>query len=199
MHCGSTQCGDSQFCQHCESQLWLRHQSLEEFFVSENKIKGLGLFFWVPDQDRKVSNLMMTLKGGELTDAVQFYVSAFVSRLNCAIPENSVLIPCPATHKNRPHAQLLAKSFSEILQIPAMDVLKKCGTNESQKTKSLKQRQSSTMVCAIDLSDKYVIFIDDIVTTGATAHAAFKAIGACRGFEVWCLAHRRLLAADWRI
>jgi predicted amidophosphoribosyltransferase len=76
------------------------------------------------------------------------------------------------------------------------DGLKKCGFGEQQKHKSKRERKAVSMLCEMDFSSKYVIFIDDIVTTGATALSARQAIGACKGFEVWCLAHRRQLATN---
>ncbi len=36
------------------------------------------------------------------------------------------------------------------------------------------------------------IFADDIITTGATARAAHKALGTPKHFEVWVLAQRAL-------
>ena len=36
-----------------------------------------------------------------------------------------------------------------------------------------------------------VVFCDDVVTTGQTAKAAFKALGEPENFEVWCLAYRK--------
>lgn len=52
------------------------------------------------------------------------------------------------------------------------------------------------MQCSEDLTEKHVIFIDDIVTTGATAQSARKAVRSSLGFEVWCLAQRRQLATE---
>jgi predicted amidophosphoribosyltransferase len=39
-----------------------------------------------------------------------------------------------------------------------------------------------------------VIFIDDVVTTGATASSAKNALETAVNFQVWALAHRRDLA-----
>lgn len=196
MHCGCFQATDSQLCHSCESDLWLRHPTVRLFDLTSTHIQAWTLFDWFPDEDRKVSMLMMSMKGGQLRSAFDFYAKAFISRISLtSLPSNTVLVPCPNL-KGRDHSRVLAKAFSKLLGVPIIDALLPVGAPKSQKQKSRAERQRIQFQKTVVLRHKHVIFIDDIVTTGATAIAAQKALGPTVGFEVWCLAHRRQLAAD---
>lgn len=169
------------------------HNGLSEFNL-EGGVSGVAMFDWFPNQDRKVSKLMVALKGGRLNRTMELYARIFVSRLYHMPPDECVLVPCPSSDPKRKHAQILARAFSRILSIPASDSLVKI-SDGSQKKGSKAQRQKIKMDCMSDFQTKHVIFIDDIVTSGATARSARIAMGPCKSFQVWCLAHRRPLAA----
>jgi predicted amidophosphoribosyltransferase len=196
LHCGSFSAADSQFCRLCETDLWKRHSTTRAFELTATDIQAWALFDWYPDQDRKVSKLMMSLKGGRPGNAFDFYARAFVAHMNLAsLPSNAVLMPCPNS-KGRDHALSWAQALSKLIGIPIIQPLEFMPGHTSQKTKSVSERQKITFHATDHPTHKHVIFIDDIVTTGATAKAAKKALGRTQGFEVWCLAHRRQLAAD---
>lgn len=191
LHCGSSQVGASQFCRSCENDLWRAHETLQHFTIEPRKVPGVSLFDWYPNEDRKLSKLMILLKGGELARTFDYYAQAFVSRLgDQQIEEGTVIVPCPF-NSQRKHALTLAQSISVLVGVPLSPCLEKEEQSTSQKSKSRAERQKTEMTCRKDLSQKHVIFIDDIVTTGGTALSARNAIGPCRSFKVWCLAHRR--------
>jgi len=196
LHCGSFRAGDSQFCTACETDLWNFHPAARTFELSGTEIQAWALFDWFPDQDRKISKLMITLKGGRPASAFDFYAQAFVAKMPLAdLPSNAVFLPCPNS-KGRNHALIWANSLSKLLGIPVIQALESMPGSSSQKHKSRSERQKIEFIKKAILRHKHVIFIDDIITTGATATAAKKALGLTAGFEVWCLAHRRQLAAD---
>ncbi len=196
LHCGSFFVTNSQFCQCCETDLWRKHPTTRAFELTATEIQAWALFDWFPDQDRKVSKLIISLKGGEPAVAFDFYARAFVARMPLAsLPSNAVLLPCPNS-KGRDHAANWAKALSKLLGIPVIQSLEFMPGHTSQKSKTISERQKIVFHATDHPTHKHVIFIDDIVTTGATALAAKKALGRTQGFEVWCLAHRRQLAAD---
>lgn len=192
-HCGSFFSGKSLFCRSCEKRLWDRHQDrhisqLEDF-------KMICLFEWIPDEDRQVSKLLATLKGGRIPSAFYFYAKEFISRKKPILPDGDiVLIPCPG--KRPDHASVLTSVFAEILALPSDDCLEKEKNQIAQKKKNRKQRANLRFFCHSAMAKKHVIFIDDIVTSGATIRAARKAIGPCQSFQVWSLARRVVSLRD---
>jgi predicted amidophosphoribosyltransferase len=193
LHCGSFQSSRSLFCLGCEKDLWSRHHGLRTFELGRKGTKGFALFDWYPDEDRKVSKLMMRLKGGKLEGALQYYAEALVSRYARRLPSQTVLVPCP-TQNRRAHARAFAQAIGMVLDLPVLDSLQKVG-EQSQKGRNKVDRADIEIRNDQNFKQMHVIFIDDIVTTGATALSARNAIGSCLSFQIWCLAHRRPLAA----
>lgn len=158
----------------------------------EQSLSGRQLFDWYPDEDRLVSRLMMTLKQGKPEAAFTYYAEQFLLQSKqLSLKHNSVFVPC-AWKQQPDHASVFAHKLSEVFAIPVLDVLQWKGAPHSQKTKRIWQRKEVEFELSEAAFGKHVIFIDDILTTGATAVAARKALKGCSGFEVWCLAHRRL-------
>lgn len=154
-----------------------------------------SLFEWIPDQDRQVSKLMASFKGGKLKTPLKYYACEFLSRRRPRLPKGEIiLVPCPG--KRPDHAWALADHFSQILGLKVRDILKKEENQLAQKRKSRRQRADLRFFCHSTVSEKHVIFIDDIVTSGATIRAARKAIGPCQSFQVWSLARRVVSLRD---
>ncbi len=191
LHCGSFQATDSLFCAVCEITLWKAHPKVTDFYEPGSGISGKALFSWVPDQDRMVSKLLLSLKGGRPQVAIDYYVGQFCSKISLERKlNNAILVPCPSL-KKWDHALALATSFGSILDLPVRPCLRKESDQGPQKRLGRAQRLSSEMVVTEDIANQHVIFIDDIVTTGGTAAAAKRALGLKQGFEVWCLGRRQ--------
>ncbi|PIS10519.1 MAG: hypothetical protein COT73_08945 [Bdellovibrio sp. CG10_big_fil_rev_8_21_14_0_10_47_8] len=193
-HCGRWDGRPSLYCICCENLLWKTHPAVSVDWVQDIRVSYL--FHWVPDSDRQVSRLLLSLKGGRPQSAIQFYCEQFLARAEiCGDLRNSILVPCPS-HRGRDHALVLAEEFSKVLDIPVHLALERASDPGQQRRLDLRSREKIRFKSCSNLREKHVIFIDDIVTTGATVMAARRAMKGISGFEVWTLARRRLLAPD---
>jgi len=141
----------------------------------------------------------MTLKGGRLTASFEYYARIFLSRKSHLPPSQKVvLVPCPDSPE-RAHALSFCQALANILGVDYVVALERQRFSGPQKDKASVDRQRISFQRTQNLEEKHVIFIDDIVTSGATVTAARKALGPVAGFEVWCLARRRLLVPDQQV
>lgn len=123
---------------------------------------------------------------------------------------NAAFVPCPMTKPGRAHAQRWTQALAQVYGLPVYDILKYSdeNTENSQKRKNKKQRSKTQMViceeklemCGLKELRKNkdiqnIIFVDDMVTTGATARAAQNAISklGIANFYTWSLIQRGCL------
>ncbi len=98
----------------------------------------------------------------------------------------------PPRKKKEDHAYWWAQALSSWSLASVVDCLEFDGNQKSQKLKSLKERQERKFVRRdeYDFENAKVIFVDDTITSGGTAQAAFEALNYPDDFEVWTLVSR---------
>lgn len=198
-HCGSFFPRNSLFCYPCEKDLLHRCRSKEnnQIYFQKKAIPIISLFDWIPNESRKLSLLITLLKNGQPESAFKFYSRMLANELIKYNLPDAVIVPAPAKNPElKDHAFVLAKSLSEQLQLPMKSILLRPEGHAEQKELGRSERFKKELLNPEKFStSKTLIFIDDVVTTGATAVAAYKALSRPQSFLVCCLASRRHLAA----
>lgn len=187
LQCGSIFSNNSLFCLYCEQTLWSSYPKQFRCQIANYSVNSL--FKWEPKKDWQLSKLIEALKGGKPRSAFEYYSQKFVSTFKGPISKRAVLVPSPGIGQD--HAFVFAHTLGQFTSLPILNCLQKQRLDDlPQKRRNKEQRKNMKMLCHADLRNYYVIFIDDVVTTGATFKAARKAIGPCQGFEVWAIAQR---------
>lgn len=196
-HCHNWREKKDLFCASCWGQL-LKKVYWEK--AIEYEIETKTLFTWRED-DELVGRLIYCLKGGGLEAACTRLVEWILMYVEKKELEGAVFVPAPPRANGQvDHAALLAKCFSKITGRPHLSSLERVNIKR-QKQLNRSERQKNTLrlsgIESREINSKQsIIFIDDVVTTGATAQAAYLALGKPKNFRVWALAHRPRLA--WR-
>jgi len=200
LNCGSFRTQRSQFCTFCETALWERSFFPRSFCLSSGKTSILvrSLFLWEKDQNRALSVLIDHLKGGGPSAAYDFFGHLLAHEVskNLEAKDDPILIPVPSRYpKKKDHAWCLAEAISQKSGIPMRTPLTRDMSAPRQKTLGRKQRTA----LRIQSDEKFtasrcVILVDDVVTTGSTAMASFKALGSPPRSRLLTIAYRSLVA-----
>lgn len=177
------------FCDDC----WLaleRYKTQNHFLIYKTpSVRVRSLFIW-KEKDCLVQDLIHGLKGGTPRDVIHQLTLELSKRYS--VDNKTVIIPVPSSKVGESdHAKSMAEIISKDHNLELWDGLRWRRKTRNQKFLNKTERFVAEMILVEKLPiNKRVILIDDLVTTGATAQAALKALKGLNNIEVWSLACR---------
>ncbi|WP_413585785.1 ComF family protein [Bdellovibrio sp. HCB274] len=204
LHCGSFLKSEGLLCESCRNKV-------ETYIKPDLEMRTLGvfeaymLFRWNPGTSDLLSAQLAGLKGFRTNFDWNYWANRFVSRrIHKALPTRRIiLIPAPSsTGRTGDHAYQWAQALGKATGAEICLCLTKKtrahqrgATRENRVQVEFALDENSSMVSEF-WSDALWVFVDDIVTTGSTALAAYEALGRPPHFEAWALAQRTLACGD---
>ncbi|MES2857361.1 MAG: hypothetical protein V4692_15935 [Bdellovibrionota bacterium] len=167
---------------------------------SEHPFNCVSPLVWTPETENLIRPVLHAFKGGTSYRLARELVLIMCEGRNL---RSAVFIPAPSSKKD--HAFLLAKVASSLTRSEYFSPLEAIGDLRRQRDKSKEERSNREFRIKTDMvnlvndlvdSRRQFIFIDDVITTGATVLAAFEALGRPKKFEAWSLARRPRLAGQ---
>lgn len=189
INCGSFLLIKNSLCEHCYKSVITQFSSQPLLLISGHKTRSL--LKWNPGESDVLSMLIHLLKMDQynLWNKLAF---DFLRKNNIRPDCRRVLVTLKATSSNHTHAQDWGQSLAGYLACDHIMALDKVSV-DAQKKKGKSERDKVRLKSIVDisrLSNKKVIFVDDVVTTGSTLKAAYEALGSPKEFECWTMAVR---------
>ena len=186
--CGRIGIVHNLYCEHCLGRL----ESLREW----REINGLPfkVYSLFSLQEKRVLHFILRLKGGK--NALVFNdLSFFIwEAMNSQVCKKPVFIPAPP-RSVEDHATLFAKSLSAVWGgSPYWNGLcRESGVSQKRLKQSERKKLRMDRYLPLPPKTSTHIFVDDVVTTGSTALAAYKTLGKPHSFHLWSLANMPLM------
>ncbi len=151
-----------------------------------------SLFRWPPGESDALSSLILQMKE-ESADAWKIWALEFMSQIEHT-SKKTILVSSESS-SGKKHAQNFAGALSSYLGYPHICPLKPKQMGTNQRELKRLERSQREFELSVEFSKPHqtrIIFVDDVVTTGQTAQAAYRALKEPYDFEVWSLIYREL-------
>ncbi|MBX9766934.1 MAG: hypothetical protein K2X47_06655 [Bdellovibrionales bacterium] len=160
----------------------------------------MALLAW-PAGDLTTARLVLSFKNGFFESGIRKLAAEFIritdqnQFLSQNHPErNFVIVPAPPRKEGSlDHAAIWARALSELVGAPVQEVLVRDSLMRDQRFLKRRERASVKLLLQSGVevgSEKIYIFVDDVMTSGATFRAARRALRGSRAVWGWFIAYR---------
>ncbi len=203
-------------CEECIQKLERKINLIETLFSEKNldiNFPIYSLIKWIPSESDFLSRLFLRLKGDQRKNLWSLLVALYVRELHnknkfYLFTANAVIVSCPSKTERPDHAEQFAKALAIALSVPFIPLIKwnKRNINFFQRRMNRKERLNfeseqhvkftiNPELKELNNSVKAYIFVDDVITTGATAMHAYMALKKPKNFMGLTLGYRAFLAS----
>ena len=138
-------------------------------------------FVFVPCPSRRIMHPLWSFLSSSM------FLHSFSLPFQNALNKNKKIV--------KDHSYYWAEALQKFTKSPIYSVLSQSSSHSSQKRKNLLERKQKTFF-AEDINtlpkDHQIVFVDDVVTSGATAMSVYKALGQPKQFMIWSIFWRKL-------
>ena len=182
----------SGLCPDCRSELMSRIEPM--YWRQGREHDSYALLDWNGLNDNFVRPLVYSMKGGRNPELRRELVALLASRVAVEdVHDFEILIPPTSSHQAN-HAECVAKDLLACLGWKKdINSLRTFQPLTPLKNRTRSERKHLKFERNLRLGDK-IVFIDDVITSGSTAQAAYEAMGKPQHFKIITLWSRAKLA-----
>lgn len=205
LSCGSYFVQNHLFCSHCYHVKLEPRLDLQKHVFEKNKA-AYSLFEWNPGESDLLSEMVYRFKSNRSVLAWNHYGQLAIKALSYEIDltEIDYIIPVPGSKKSSVHALVFSQIISEMYKKPIVDILKKSKPESGkaeQKLRSKEQRSKNQFALReeftqnfdyLELKNKQVLLVDDIITTGSSFIQCMEVLGPMKPSVMLTLFYRTI-------